>query len=136
MEEKKRIEMALKPVVEEIPVVTAVYVFGSRATGRAKDASDVDLAVLLNPDPGEDFDLLKLMVDAERALGKPVDVVILNRVSEHLRYLVRRDGILVFDRDPDVRKRFERIGRKAYEDFLHMHRRYVKKMREDLSHGR
>lgn len=116
VEEKKRIEMALKPVVEEIPVVTAVYVFGSRATGRAKEASDVDLAVLLNPDPGEDFDLLKLMVDAERALGKPVDVVILNRVSEHLRYLVRRDGILVFDRDPEVRKRFERMGRKAYED--------------------
>ncbi len=136
VEEKKRMEMALKPVVETVPEITAVYVFGSRATGRAKEASDVDLALLLTPDPGLDFDLLGFIVDAERALGKSVDVVILNRVSEHLRYLVRRDGILVFDRDPEVRKPFERIGRKAYEDFLHMHRRYVKRMREDLSHGR
>lgn len=136
MEGTTFIEKALRPVVETVPEITAVYVFGSRATGRAKDTSDVDLAVLLDPDPGVDFDLLGFIVNAEKALGKPVDVIVLNRASEHLKYLVRRDGILVYDRNPETRKRFERIGRKAYEDFLYMHRQYVKKMREVLLGGR
>ncbi|ROR01521.1 type VII toxin-antitoxin system MntA family adenylyltransferase antitoxin [Desulfosoma caldarium] len=126
----------LKPLVERTSHVIAVYVFGSTATGRATAKSDVDLAVLLHPDPGPDFDLLGFMVEAEKLLGKAVDVVVLNRAGEHLKYLVRRDGILIYDRDPTVRTRFDMRSRKDYQDFLYYHRRYVKKMQEQLSHGR
>ena len=126
---------ALRPLAERTPQLVAVYVFGSTATGRATKRSDVDLAVLLDPDPGLDFDLLGFLVEAEKVLGKAVDVVVLNRAGEHLKYLVRRDGILIYDRDPRVRKRFDRHSRKNYEDFLHYHRRYVKKMQERLGHG-
>ncbi len=105
-------------------------------TGRATDKSDVDLAVLLHPDPGPDFDLLGFGVEAEKVLGKSVDVVVLNRAGEHLKYMVRRDGILIYDRDPQARRRFDRWSRKAYQDFLHYHRRYVKKMKEQLRRGR
>lgn len=48
--------------------------------------------MLLDPDSGVGFDLLGFVVTAEKALGKPVDVIVLNRASEHLKYLVRRDA--------------------------------------------
>lgn len=131
-----RIAEVLRPLVERTPYVVAVYVFGSTATGRSTEESDVDLAVLLHPDPGPDFDLLGFMVEAEKLLGKAVDVVVLNRTGEHLKYLVRRDGILIYDRDPTLRKRFDMRSRKDYQDFLYYHRRYVKKMQEQLGHGR
>ncbi|SHF18891.1 Predicted nucleotidyltransferase [Desulfacinum infernum DSM 9756] len=130
-----RIAEAVRPLAERTPEVTAVYVFGSTATGRATDKSDVDLAVLLHPDPGPAFDLLGFGVEAEKVLGKSVDVVVLNRAGEHLKYLVRRDGILIYDRDPQARRRFDRWSRKAYQDFLHYHRRYVQKMKEQLRRG-
>ncbi|MBC7359351.1 MAG: nucleotidyltransferase domain-containing protein [Desulfacinum sp.] len=136
MDAVDRIAEAVRPLAERTPNLTAVYVFGSTATGRATDKSDVDLAVLLDPDPGPDFDLLGFGVEVEKALGNAVDVVVLNRAGEHLKYLVRRDGILIYDRDPRARKRFDRWSRRAYQDFLHYHRRYVQKMQEQLRRGR
>ena len=44
-----------------------------------------------------------------------------------LQHEVRRTGRPIFERDPVERKRFEIIGRKRYEDFLHLHRRLTRK---------
>lgn len=131
----QQIAEVLRPLAEKIPEVLAVYVFGSVATGRATAGSDVDLAILLASNPGPRWDLLQFMLDVDKAIGKSTDVVVLNRAGEHLKYLVRRDGIVIFDRAPQARKRFEIRSRKAYEDFLYLHRRYAKKMLKDLSRG-
>ena len=64
----------------------------------------------------------------EKALGSPVDVVVLNRAGEILKYEVRRSGKLIFERSPDMRKKVEIQGRKSYEDFLNLHKRYVRKV--------
>ena len=106
------------------PAILAVYLFGSQSTGKAKPESDLDLAILLQPGQEEDIPILELAVTLEKALGRRVDLVILNRAGELLKYQVRRYGRLLYDRDPRLRKQFEVRGRKSFEDFLYLHRRY------------
>jgi predicted nucleotidyltransferase len=109
------------------PAILAVYLFGSQSTGKAKPESDLDLAILLQPGQEKDFPLLELAVSLERTLGRRVDLVILNRAGELLKYQVRRYGRLLFERDPRLRKQFEIRGRKSFEDFLYLHRRYLRR---------
>jgi predicted nucleotidyltransferase len=105
--------------------ISAVYLFGSRARNTYQPDSDVDLAVLLKNRHG-DFDLLDFIVSIEKLLKLPVDAVVLNRAGEILKYQVRLHGILLYEEDATHRKAFEVKSRKEYEDFLHLHKRYVK----------
>jgi predicted nucleotidyltransferase len=110
---------------ERYAVVLAIYLFGSHATGKYKPKSDLDLALLLQPGMESDFPLLELAVSLEKDLGRKVDLVILNRAGELLKYQVRRQGRLLYDRVPRIRKAFEIRGRKSFEDFIYLHRRYI-----------
>ena len=66
-----------------------VYVFGSAATGRLREGSDIDLAVAGLPP--ERF--LEAMGRAARALRRPVDLVDLDEANPFTEYL-RRKGAL------------------------------------------
>lgn len=103
----------------------AAYIFGSVVKGKEKEPGDVDIAVLLERTYLQFFSIPSLISELEKALGRPVDLVVLNRAGEILKYEVRRSGKLIFDRSPDIRKRFEIQARKDYEDFLNLHKRYV-----------
>jgi predicted nucleotidyltransferase len=116
---------AVRSQIFSYPAILAVYLFGSHSTGKAKPESDLDLAILLQPDQEDDFPVLELAVSLEKVLGRRVDLVILNRAGELLKYQIRRHGRLLYDRDPRLRKQFEVRGRKSFEDFLYLHRRYI-----------
>ena len=62
----------------------------------------------------------------EKQMGCKVDVVILNKANEVLKFEVRRQGVLIFERSDKYRKQFEVMSRKAYEDFLYLHEKYIK----------
>lgn len=98
--------------------LVCAYVFGSVARGSALPTSDVDVAVLLRTIPEDPFDKLGLRLagDLERSIRCPVDVVVLNRAPVDLVHRVLRDGIIVLDRDPAARIRFEVSARNAYFD--------------------
>ena len=69
---------------------TAVFLFGSLATGETSDASDIDLAVRGCP-PGEFFNLLgRLLLE----LNYPVDLVSLDRQDAFARYLEEEGELL------------------------------------------
>ena len=110
----------------EEEAVVAAYLFGSFASGRMGPASDIDVGVLVEPGREDDFPVLAFTSSLERRCGQQVDLVLLNRAGELLKYQVRRYGRLIFERDPKIRKRFEVTGRKLYEDFLYLHGRYVR----------
>ena len=106
--------------------IVCVYVYGSVARGEARGASDIDVAVLYAQEPPPTLDGLGLELGStlERLLGKPVDLVILNRAPLDLIHRVLRDGVLVHDSDPSARIRFEVQARNAYFDLLPYLRQY------------
>ena len=106
--------------------ITAAYIFGSYAKGKGKKSSDVDVALLLNEKKISGFSPLDFITMLEKQMGCKADVVILNKADEVLKYEVRRQGKLIYERSEEFRKQFEVKSRKSYEDFLYLHNRYVK----------
>ena len=108
--------------------IAAAYLFGSVARGSAHDASDVDVAVLLQRVPAATLDGLRTdLADAlQEHLGRRVDLVILNRAPADLAHRVLRDGILICDADPSARIAFEVRTRNEFfdlEPYLREYRR-------------
>lgn len=108
--------------------LVAVYLFGSVARETSRADSDVDVAVLLGSGPPSTFEGLSLRLegDLERLLGRPLDLVVLDGAPVDLVHRVLRDGVLLVDRDPSVRIRFEVQARNEYfdlEPILKLYRR-------------
>ena len=106
----------------------AAYIFGSIANNTYKLTSDIDVAILLDRDSTKKFDLLLFMVNLEKKLDCQVDVVVLNRAHELVKYNVRKHGKLIFERDAIYRKKFDIYSRKTFEDYMYYHKKYVKKV--------
>lgn len=98
--------------------VILAYLFGSHARGEAGPLSDVDIAVLFQPDmPAETrFEaLLKLMGDLAPFFDKEVEIVDLQDASPLLRHRVYYDGRLLYAAGEKVRIAFET---KALRDYI------------------
>lgn len=106
--------------------IVCAYLFGSTARGTARPDSDVDIAVLLRKTPPATLEGLgvDLAGELERAVGKPVDLIVLNRASADLVHRVLRDGILVHESDRRARVEFETRKRAEYFDVLPYLREY------------
>ncbi|MBL0713176.1 MAG: nucleotidyltransferase domain-containing protein [Desulfosarcina sp.] len=128
MLQPNQIKIYVASVCEKESAIIAAYLFGSYAKGRQKQSSDLDIALLLKENETGSFSLLSFITALEKQTGYKVDAVILNDAGEVLKHEIRRDGILVFERSSKYRKNFEVRGRKSYEDFLHLHKNYVKRI--------
>lgn len=98
--------------------IAAAWLFGSRAAGRARADSDVDVAVLMRDDPpstleGMSFDIAAALEDQ---LEIPVDLVVLNRAPVELVHFVLGGGELVYETDAARRVAFEVRARAEYFD--------------------
>lgn len=71
-----------------------IYLFGSRATGKAKKYSDVDIALedKNNIDPTV---ILTIEAELEEVLPYRVDLIDLDKVSKEFEAVVRREGVLL-----------------------------------------
>lgn len=109
---------AIREAVESCGDLVTAYVFGSTARGDRRVSSDLDVAVLLDPDPPATLSGLKLDLEGEleRRLDVAVQVVVLNRAPPDLVHRVLRDGHLAVDRDPGKRIRFEVAARREFLD--------------------
>jgi predicted nucleotidyltransferase len=113
--------------------ILTVYLYGSVARGEARDASDVDVAILFRDNPPHTLEhpSIRLAADLERRLGLPADVVVLNDAPPDLIHRVLRDGSLLVDRDPGARIRFEIKSRNEFFDLQPILRRYRRASRDD-----
>jgi predicted nucleotidyltransferase len=121
------VEARLKAIFEEdARGAVAVYLFGSVARGEARPSSDVDVGVLFTEDPPATLEAPQLALEGEleRRLGRPTQVVALNRAPGDLVHRVLRDGRLVFERDRGARIRFEVRQRNEYFDMAPIRRLY------------
>ena len=110
--------------------IIAAYIFGSRAMGKGKKASDVDIALLLDDQEAGNFPYLEFKVALEKVLNKNVDLIILNQAGEILKHQIRKYGKIIYESNPKMRKQWEVLSRKLYQDFLHLHHIYMKQLKQ------
>ena len=115
-------------ICEAETAVVAAFLFGSYAKGTEKRKSDIDIALLLDNSKIHTFSQLYFNTLLEKRLGCRVDLINLNNAGELLKYEIRRNGLLVFERSSKERKQFEVRSRKYFEDFLFLHKKYVSKV--------
>jgi hypothetical protein len=119
------VEQLLRMRLAAEPGVIVGYLFGSVARGDARRDSDVDVAVLYPAAPRRYEELpLTLEADLSQALGRRVDIVVLNHASADLVHRVLRDGKLLLERDRSARIAFEVRARNEYFDMQPIWRRY------------
>ncbi len=111
----------LEPIFESATGVAAAWIFGSVARGDARDESDLDVAVLLR-DPAADAltdrrALADLAARLERAVDRPVDLVVLSLRDPILAHRVLSEGRLVHDGDRDRRLDFTSDALARYLDW-------------------
>ena len=106
--------------------IVCAYLYGGVARGQAHQASDIDIAVLYKKEPPPTLEGLglELSSELERHLGRPVDLLVLNRAPVDLIHRVLRDGVLVYNGDPSARIHFEVKARNEYFDLLPYLRQY------------
>jgi uncharacterized protein len=85
------------------------YLHGSRATGRYRSDSDIDIAAYFGGRPPQSFDVL---------LPRGVDLLILDDAPLELAGRVAAGGRLLFEVDQVARVRWEAMTRKIYFDEL------------------
>jgi predicted nucleotidyltransferase len=98
------------------------YLYGSQVTGNTNKESDFDFAVMLSNELSDEqrFKVrLKLMSEISRILKTDaIDLIILNDVhSIFLKFVVIKEGLLIFDQCPSERIDFELKTMNEYYDF-------------------
>ncbi len=125
---------SLVPLIAEFQrmhgCIRLAYLFGSQADGRAREESDVDVAILLQDGADALLDL-KLADFLSGKLAKPVDVVVLNQASPILQHEVIRVGVRLMEVSPMVRRLYELRAFRDYVDAVFFQKRRM----ERLAHG-
>lgn len=104
--EKEKLEELLNKEGE----VLALYLYGSRSSGKERPESDTDIALLLEKSVGEDrySDFrLEFLSKLDRLFPGDLDLVILNQVPTLLQFQVLKHGRLLYEADPDRRALME-----------------------------
>ena len=106
--------------------VAVVYLFGSRARGTSRAASDLDVGVLYRTAPpatllGQPFELQTALASELRL---PVDIVVMNTAPVDLVHRILHDGRILLERDRSRRIAFEVKARNEYFDLLPILQRY------------
>lgn len=98
------------------------YLFGSQATGKATKDSDFDFAVMLSEEVKKNkrFDIrLKLISEISRILkDDKIEVVVLNDTrSLLLKFVIAKEGKIIFEKNHSARVDFELKAMNEYYDY-------------------
>jgi predicted nucleotidyltransferase len=123
MEERDadRLLRAIASAAESMPEIQAAFLFGSRASGRARADSDVDVALLIDAGSAhvDAHARLRRLIAALAAqvAADRLDVVILNDAPLALAFQVLKSGKLAFERDRTALHRFRVSTYARHADF-------------------
>ncbi len=133
-ERMEELQAILKGVLSDYPEVKLCIVFGSAASGRASERSDLDIAVAaaqaLTPDM-----CLQLTEACQAATNRPTDLVDLMAVSGPILKQVLSKGRVVQNHDKNLYARL--ISRMLFDqaDMMPYYDRILRERRKRFLHG-
>jgi len=124
-------------VCADAPVML-LYLHGSHAKGTQAPLSDIDLAVLLEPEHGRDYRIFSdLLTALQDACGRDdIDLVVFNTAGPIIRNRVIRHGRLLYARSEAQRIAFEADALKRAMDFGYYSKVYDDALFRQLKEGR
>ena len=128
------IAQRLQSVLQAYPEIEAAFLFGSRAEGRARADSDIDVALV---GPGETLASRKLDVLTEltRVGLDHVDLVLLDGADPALRFEAVRPNCLVYAKPEFDRGSYYSLALREYFDFEPYLRIQRQALKQRLSGG-
>lgn len=131
-ESPQEIVARLRRAVEPYTAVTMAFLYGSAAAGRLREDSDIDVAIYFGrpeesvaergtsldiEEPVEFDDEGPLWSDMEGALGRNVEILVLNRAPATVCAQAVSAGKPILVRDEDLRRRYELAVTRLAEEF-------------------
>lgn len=129
---------AIRRAVTPLPNVRAALLFGSRATGRATPASDIDVAILLDEAPTSTRkDVLMSLIAAlgQELRSDRLDVVLLNDAPPKLAFHTLKYGRVAFERAPEDLHRFRVATYSRHADYEPTERFFRARTKERAQRG-
>ena len=122
----------IKPIIELLnkqPHIIFAYLFGSKAKGYANERSDWDIAIYITESIKENslWPAFELEAQLSRAVKATVQVTILNTpLPPVFAFEILKDGVILIDRDPNLRMDFENRVLRHYYDWQYFLKRQMK----------
>jgi predicted nucleotidyltransferase len=128
---EESVKHMIRKILESRDEIAFAYLHGSSLF--ADTPRDIDIAVYLFPaiigGPMTSLQLdftIPLEREIEKVANKPLDIQILNKAPLPFRFRVVSQGVVILDRSPDMRERFELLSRVEYFDFRPRREAYLK----------
>jgi len=93
--ELEEIKKLIIPILKKHGVEEA-GIFGSFATGKSKNKSDLDLVVKITRDISL-FDFINLKLDLEDKLGRKVDLVEYEAIKERIKDRILKEQVKIYE---------------------------------------
>ena len=97
------------------PEISAVYLFGSHASGKERLKSDIDMGVLFDGDV-DGFERIDLETEISNLLKKDVDLVDMKRSGPFLRHQIYKYGRVIYHDETDFAYIFRAKSINEYSD--------------------
>jgi uncharacterized protein len=110
------IQSAIPQILEQVPYLKLLVLFGSRARGDHSPSSDWDFALLFDEDlrqqyePGGGWNCFRSWGILQKILGlgdDEMDWVDLKDASDLLAHAIARDGVVIYEGEPRIFQRFK-----------------------------
>jgi uncharacterized protein len=125
------IQSAIPKVLEQVPYLKLLILFGSRARGDNFSSSDWDFALLFDEElrqkyePGGGWNCYRSWTVLQQVLGlgdDQMDWVDLKNTSELLAHAIARDGLVIYESEPGLFQEFQRTYLKSTAEMKQIHR--------------
>lgn len=108
-----------------------IYIFGSYATGEVNKESDIDIA-FLSDRKIEKYDIFIKAQEISGKVDKEVDLIDLKDSTTVFQNQVVRNGVVILDREPIEREKFEIVVLKKYMELNELRKELLDDYSENL----
>ena len=126
-------EIILKSIIECLRdfECKVIYIFGSYSTGEVNEKSDIDIA-FLSDKKIEKYDIFIKAQEISSKVNREIDLIDLKDSTTVFQNQVVRNGVVILDREPIEREKFEIVVLKKYMELNELRKELLDDYSENL----